>query len=361
MAEGPREGSLKTILEVVNPKCSETDTVIVATAVDPSGSPEPDPQGRSAQSPLDRFRDYLEVERNYSEHTVRAYLADVREFLEHLEREGLSVEKVRTVDVRRFFADRVGVRFRARHPDPRAVTGITTGRKLSGRSQARKLSAVRTFFALLRRRDWIAENPAAGLPAPRFFRPLPGRLPVGELEDVLDTAAADPRPAGKRDLAVYEMLYSSGMRIAELMNLRVADIQGDPGRVKVLGKGGKERIVFLGQAAQTALREYLAVRARFRPETDLLFCNARGGPLTARGVRYRMRQLERSMGLGKRLHPHKFRHTFATDLLNAGADIRAVQELLGHSRPSTTQIYTQVTKERLREIYRQAHPHARTD
>ena len=308
---------------------------------------------------LSRFHDYLHVERNYSPHTIRAYLADVREFLQHLAREEIPVGQAGTADLRRFFADRVGVRFRARGPDPRAVTGITRNRKLSGRSQARKLSAVRTFFALLRRREWIRENPAGSLPAPRFFRPLPPRLPVGQLEEVLEGAARNELPAGKRDLAVYEMLYSSGVRIAELLNLTLSDAMGDPTRVKVLGKGGKERIVFLGPQAQAALGEYLSVRARFRPETERLFCNARGGPLTARGVRYRMRQLERSLGLTRRLHPHKFRHTFATDLLNAGADIRAVQELLGHSRPTTTQIYTQVTKERLREIYRQSHPHAR--
>ena len=331
----------------------------MGTAADPAESGERPVLLPDAESYLSRFRDYLEVERNYSEHTLRAYIADVREFLEHLARESIPVAEARTADLRRFFADRVGVRFRAKGPDPRSVTGITNSRKLSGRSQARKLSAVRTFFALLRRREWIKDNPAGGLPAPRFFRPLPSRLPVGQLEEVLEGAAQNELPAGRRDMAVYEMLYSSGMRIAELLHLTVADAMGDPTRVKVLGKGGKERIVFLGPPAQEALRAYLAVRPRFRPQTERLFCNARGGPLTARGVRYRMRQLERSLGLTRRLHPHKFRHTFATDLLNAGADIRAVQELLGHSRPTTTQIYTQVTKERLREIYRQAHPHAR--
>lgn len=320
----------------------------------------PGPMGQG-QLWLQRFGDYLTYERSYSPHTERAYLADLAELLGFLEQKGVAVTEAGTSDLRRFFADRVGLRFSASAPEAHATTGKSKHRKLSGRSQARKLSAIRTFFALLRRRGWIESNPAAELPTPRFYRPLPGRLPIGELEQVLEGAAEQQQPSGVRDLAVYEMLYSSGMRISELLSLRLIDVSEHSERVKVMGKGGKERIVFLGPPARAALSAYLGIRHRFGPTTDQLFCNSRGSSLTPRGVRYRMRLLERSLGLRQRLHPHKFRHTFATDLLNAGADIRAVQELLGHSRPTTTQLYTRVTKERLRDIYRKAHPHARHD
>ena len=163
-----------------------------------------------------------------------------------------------------------------------------------------------------------------------------------------------------RDRAIYEMLYSTGMRIAELLSISLRDVVKGDSRLKIMGKGRRERIVFMGDEARAALENYISIRSHFKPSTDKLFLNARGRALDPRGVRYRLSLLQKKKGLSVSLHPHKFRHSFATDLLNSGADIRAVQEMLGHKSISSTQIYTGVSRDRLREIHRQCHPHGKS-
>ena len=344
----------------------------------PGNLPEP------SRKHLEFYFDYLYAERNFSPHTLRAYLGDLYEFLVYLQSVDITVEAADTRCLRAFFTSRTGADFQSRSPDQRSMTGIDNNknRKLTARSQARKLSSLRSFYRLLHYRDLIKENPARDLPTPRMFKPLPGALRPRDMDRVLETHAPTQKPAnsspGKtpgeksrcleiRDRAIYETLYSSGMRIAELLSLRLRDLEQNLEKVKILGKGSRERYVFLGQDARQALQDYLSVRSRLIPKgskstlTDHVFLNARGGPLGARGVRFRMEELKQKLGLNRNLSPHKLRHTFATDLLNAGADIRAVQELLGHSRLSTTQIYTGVTKERLRDIHRLCHPHAIDD
>ncbi|MEQ8352523.1 MAG: tyrosine-type recombinase/integrase [Leptospiraceae bacterium] len=322
------------------------------------------------QSYLQSFRTNLEVERDLSPHSVRAYLSDLEEFLLFLQSEDLQPEQCDARILRSFFTARTGVDF-SRNPlksDPRAVTGKTGHRKLSARSQARKLSTLRLFFRQLMKQGKIKSNPARDLPSPRFYRALPGVLRPGELENVLEaptsTESIEPnrrlrKDVGEavksRDRAIFETLYSTGMRISELLSLNLDDVENLPDRIKITGKGSKQRIVFVGEEARLALARYMKLRPQLRPENGALFCNARGGPLTDRGVRDRMQKYARQLGLSK-LHPHKLRHSFATDLLNEGADIRAVQEMLGHSSLSTTQIYTSVSKDRLRDIYRNCHP-----
>lgn len=332
---------------------------------------------------LELFHDFLYVEKDRSPHTLRAYLRDAHEFLHWLRDEGCEPGDVTVRSLRSFFALRTGATIRGGSPDQRAVTGRGSERRLSARSQARKLAAIRTFFRVLRRAELLEANPAEKVSTPKYFRSLPGALFPGETERVLDgpagvasesgddyaeasparqeTASGLYRALAARDRAIYEMLYSSGMRISELLALKLGQATERTEQLTVTGKGRKDRVVFLGAQARAALGEYLSERRRFRPKTDVLFVNHQGGPLGDRGVRYRLAELKRTLGLKHSLSPHKFRHSFATDLLNNGADIRAVQEMLGHSQLSTTQVYTHVTKDRLREIHRACHPHARAN
>lgn len=314
---------------------------------------------------LETFFQFLYSEKNYSEHTIRAYLKDLLEFLAFLGTEDRHVGEVDIIDLRSFFTMRTGVNFSSKNRDQHAITGKSRNRKLNPRTQARKLAAIRCFFRLLYRREMIAQNPTATLSAPKQYRPLPERVKFREL----DLIFAENKNANSnqtfhrdnffiRDLAIYEMLYSTGMRISELLSISVSQIPADTSTLRIVGKGQKERMVFLGKPARTILQKYLTIRNDFNPKTEKLFLNHRGGALSDRGVRFRMREYQRKIGLENSLSPHKFRHSFATDMLNAGADIRVVQELLGHSSLSTTQIYTGVTMDRLQETYMNSHPHS---
>ena len=336
------------------------------------------------------YHDFLVYQKDLSVHSVRAYVKDVWEFLTHLAREDLTLGQLAPANLRAYFTERTGASFRADSRDPQALSGRSRQRKLGARSQARKLSALRGFFADLERRGVCAENPARELRAPKFFKPLPGVLYPEDLARLLPDAEVPPqaessKPAraaangesknrssasgagelfAARDRALCETLYSSGMRISELLALTVDDLSGGPRgtvpeQLKILGKGRKERIVFLGREAREALENYLARRPEFQPQTPRLFVNHHGRALGDRGARYILREMQRRLGIHRRVSPHKMRHSFATDLLNSGAEIRAVQELLGHSSLSTTQIYTHVSRERLRDTYRDCHPHGR--
>jgi integrase/recombinase XerC len=315
---------------------------------------------------IERFSDYLRVEKNVSPHTFRAYTADACEFLLFLQREDVRLVDADVLIIRSYFTERTGGNFLSRSADQMNVTGRSANRRLSGRSQSRKLSSLRTLLSMLVRLGRISENSALRLSSPRYFHALPSVITPDRMEQLLD---AMPERAGAegskaigailhlRDAAIYEMLYSSGMRISELLSLEMKDVNLSDPRVKITGKGGYDRIVFLGERSRAALSEYLLRRGELRPKSQRVFINHLGRPLRDRGVRYRMRIMARLLGWKKGLSPHKFRHSFATDLLNAGADIRAVQEMLGHKSISNTQIYTSVTKERLRDLHRICHPH----
>jgi integrase/recombinase XerD len=232
---------------------------------------------------------------------------------------------------------------------------------LAGTTIARRTAAARSFYRhqqLLGARD---DNPAAGITLPRRERALPRTLSPGEAERLID-AAAGTQPRALRDQALVELLYGAGLRVSEAMGLEKAGVDLDDRLVRVIGKGGKERAVPIGRHAAEALRRYLArgrpfLDSRHRPE---LFLNARGGPLTRAGAFLILRKLAEKAGLDPlRVHPHLLRHSFATHLLEGGADLRSVQEMLGHADLSTTELYTHVTDRRRRELYYRAHPHAR--
>jgi integrase/recombinase XerD len=232
---------------------------------------------------------------------------------------------------------------------------------LAGSTIARRTAAARSFYRhqqLLGARD---DNPAAGVKLPRRAKPLPKTLSPGEAERLID-AAAGTQPRALRDQALVELLYGAGLRVSEAVGLDKAGVDLDDRLVRVIGKGGKERVVPIGRAAVTALRRYLS---RGRPYLDRrhrqeLFLNARGGPLTRSGAFRILRGLAGKAGLDpQRVHPHLLRHSFATHLLEGGADLRSVQEMLGHADLSTTELYTHVSDRRRRETYFKAHPHAK--
>ncbi|MGH9365469.1 MAG: tyrosine recombinase XerC, partial [Thermoanaerobaculia bacterium] len=238
--------------------------------------------------------------------------------------------------------------------------------RLSNRSLARHLSALRSFFRWACREGHLASNPARGLPAPRAGKTLPRAMTLSDTETLLE--APDGGVFPERDRALFELLYATGLRVSEAAGLDLEDVDFSSRLVRVLGKAGKERLVPFGEPAGQALGDYLPSRAVARRKCgeikdhpssgDPLFVNARGGRLTTRSMARLLKRRLRASGLSTDISPHALRHTFATHLLEQGADLRAIQELLGHASLSTTQKYTHLDAARLREVYRRTHPKA---
>ena len=292
---------------------------------------------RGDADPVPAFLQYLAAERGASAHTLRSYAADLAELQGFL-------RAARVTDLTA--------------ADPRALRAYLawlSGRGLAKSSIARKLAAARSCYRFLARRGWVEVNPARQVTSPRLPRRLPSFLPKDESKDLFD-GPRDDSAAGRRDRALLELLYASGLRVAECCGLDREDLDRHHGTVRVLGKGGKERVVPVGDAALEAIDAYLA--ARRGGTGGPLFQNARGGRLTTRSVHRIVRRRARAAGLTRRVTPHTLRHTFATHLLGEGADLRLIQELLGHSRLSTTQRYTHVSPEHLMKVYDAAHPRA---
>jgi integrase/recombinase XerC len=299
-----------------------------------------------------RFADFLEKERNDSPHTVKAYVRDVTTFAD--------------------FADAFyGAAWTWAGVDRLAIRGFLgalESRQVSRASAARALSALRTFYRFLSLTDRVDVNPAKAARTPKQKRTLPSYLDKSEVELVFAEAerrAAEGGFGEIRDLAMLELFYSTGMRLSELAGLNPDDVDLVSDQVKVRGKGKKERIIPVGKHAVTALRAYTLHReAKLRGDVGTggsgraLFLNQRGKRITPRGVQLAIKNLFSALSRGRELHVHSLRHTFATHLLDAGADLRAVQELLGHASLSTTQVYTHTSVERLKKVYHQAHPRA---
>ena len=297
-------------------------------------SAPPDPDVRD-------FLDYVRFERGMSANTVSAYGRDLQRYVAFLRERDVSPAAAAVDDLHEFFAGSGG-------------DGATS-------SVARRTASIRAFYAYLVREGVRGDDPAAGLRTPRRPQQLPRVLSVEEVEAVL-AAVVPAGPLGQRDLAALELLYGCGLRVSELLGLRDGDVDLEGGLVRCIGKGDKERVVPMGAAAAGALTRYLSDGRRQllhgRRRADL-FLNARGGPLTRQGFDYRLRRvLARADMLGQ-ASAHTFRHSFATHLLAAGADLRSVQELLGHASVATTQLYTHVTVEHLREVFLETHPRAR--
>jgi integrase/recombinase XerD len=300
-------------------------------------------------SQMQRFLDHLTVERGLADNTIAAYRRDLARYGAFLRGRGL--RDARSADEHTVAAF-VAASSAATHGD---------GRPYRATSIVRTLSAVRSFHRFLLREGEAERDPAIGVVRPRLPRSLPRPLPV---DDVLRLLAAPPEgtPVGLRDRAVLETLYGAGLRVSELVALDVDDVDLDVGSVRVLGKGGKERDVPIGRYGIDAIAAYLR-RARPSLATSrsrgALFLNLRGGRLTRQGAAGIVAKSVRASDLDRRVTPHTLRHSFATHLLEGGADVRVVQELLGHASVATTQVYTLVTREHLREVYYTAHPRAR--
>ncbi len=291
---------------------------------------------------IERYLVHLEEGRNASTHTIRAYSADLVHLAGFLEGHGISAAaEITTLHLRMWLAD-------------------LTETGLSPVTRARKLSAVRAFFRFLARKELVPGNPAAALRSPRRPGRLPKFLTTAETSRLLSAPGEEDRFA-TRDRAILEFLYSTGCRVGELVALSEEDVDQRGAVARIMGKGRRERLAPLGSFALEALREWfperLALVASLRE--NALFLNRYGTRLSARSVGRLLEKYTLRSGLSRRISPHALRHSFATHLLEAGADLRAVQELLGHQNLETTQIYTHVTVERMRKIYNKAHPRSR--
>jgi len=305
--------------------------------------------GDELGSQVERYLDHLTVERGLAENTIAAYRRDLARYAAFVRRRGL--RDARAID-EHTIASFVAALSSATYGD---------GRPYRATSVVRTLSAARAFHRFLLREGETDRDPSAGVVRPRLPRSLPRPLPVEDVTRLLEAPDRDT-PAGIRDRAVLEALYGAGLRVSELTGLDVDDVDLEEGSVRVLGKGGKERDVPIGRYAGDAITAYLR-RARPSLATSrsraALFLNLRGGRLTRQGVAGILAKAVRASGIERSVSPHTLRHSYATHLLEGGADVRVVQELLGHASVATTQVYTLVTREHLREVYYPAHPRAR--
>ena len=294
---------------------------------------------------------HLDVERGLSRHTLSAYQRDVGRYLEHLAAHG--VHDLADVDSTRIADFLAALR-----------AGDDDHRPLAASSAARALIAVRAFHRFLALDGELDLDPARSVPPPRPALRLPKAIPLAQVEALLAATGAGDTPASLRDRAILEVLYGAGARVSEVVTLDVDDLDREVEVIRLRGKGDKERLVPLGSYAGAALDAY---RTRARPAlaaagrgTPALFLNQRGGRLTRQGVWGVLKSAAERAGLGAAISPHTLRHSFATHLLEGGADVRIVQELLGHASVTTTQIYTKVSIAQLREVYVGSHPRART-
>ena len=299
---------------------------------------------------IHQFIHYLSVEKNASPHTCRCYRKDLEGFEDFLKNSGMYVTPSGEVEVGK--AGRIAIR--------KYLSFLH--RKNRKSSIARKLSTLRSFFKYLVREQIVPSNPAKGVSTPKVEKTLPTTLTVDETFRLMESpkglpekSSGGPMEKGLRDHAILELLYSSGLRVSELVGLNSNQLDLELGVVRVMGKGRKERIVPVGTKAIDALKVYLERRGRLKEE-EPIFVNSSGGRLTARSVGRLIKKYTRHSGIFRKVSPHSLRHTFATHLLDAGADIREIQEMLGHSSLSTTQRYTHVSMGKLMEVYDKAHP-----
>jgi len=300
---------------------------------------------------IHRYLEHLQGERQLSPQTLRAYEHDLVTFHEFLARDflGKDPDAIRPQEV-----DALAVR---------SFLAALTRQGLGKRSQGRALSAVRSLFRFACREGVLEANPAQGVKTPKAPKTLPRHLRPGEVESLIEAPEGEG-PLVRRDRAILELLYAAGLRVSELVGLDWTDVDLSARVVRVMGKGSKERMVPFGKPAAEALRHWLEVWEGVRDpgkDGEPVFLNHQGGRLTDRSVRRVIDKWVEAAAVARGVHPHTLRHTFATHLLENGADLRAIQELLGHSSLSTTQRYTHLEVERLLSVYRGAHPRARRD
>ncbi len=285
---------------------------------------------------IEHFINSLKAESNISIHTERAYIRDLEEFVSFIDK---NPEGIGNLDIRAFLAS-------------------LYQRGLKKTSISRKLAAIRSFFKYLHREGIVGKNPAKLVSSPRLPKILPRFLSIDDVFSLMDVPQGETFRA-TRDKAILELLYSSGLRVSELVSLDMADLDIKEGLIRVKGKGKKERIVPVGSKAMDAIKNYLPERITKKRRSSAIFLNNSGGRLTERSIRRILLTYSRILNLKGNLSPHTLRHTFATHMLHGGADLRSIQELLGHSSLSTTQKYTHVDITHLTEVYDRAHPMAK--
>lgn len=290
----------------------------------------------------EEFIDYIADEKNYSEHTVEAYTKDLDQFL-------LFLNNSQTVNINQV--------------DYSIIRGYLTelyNKKYTKKSISRHISTLRSFFRFLLMNKVIDKNPMTLISNPKEDKKLPTFLHINELEDLLEVPNSNT-PLGHRNKLIIELLYSTGIRVSELVNIKVNDINFYDSTIKVMGKGSKERYVIFGKILKEILLDYIndtRLKLLKGKDSDYLLINKNGGNLSDRGVRLVIDETVKKSSLSKKISPHVIRHTFATHMLNGGAELKVVQELLGHSNLSTTQIYTHISNDKIREVYRKNHPRA---
>lgn len=294
------------------------------------------------------YKDYLEVERGYSQYTVLNYMNDIDEFIEFLKQKKYNGMVNCTTNIARFFI-------------------LDLSKKgMKSTSISRKLSSLRGLYRFMVSEGYVTYNIFNEVNSPKKNKLLPKQLYADEIEAMFDSINCKT-VIGRRNYCILEMLYDTGMRVSELCNLDITDIDYSLNYIKVYGKGKKERIVPMIDSLKSALQDYISfsrselLMKEKNERTSKLFLNHRGGPLTTRGVRVVLDEITNETSEKIKVHPHMIRHSFATHLLNGGADLRSVQSLLGHVNLSTTQIYTHISKEQLINEYQKFHPHASDD
>nr|WP_295973860.1 tyrosine recombinase XerC [uncultured Bacillus sp.] len=292
---------------------------------------------------LKLFIEYLQIEKNYSQYTIESYLHDIQEFYMFMNEQGISgLKEVTYADIRIFLT-------KLYH------------KKLSRKTVARKISSLRSFYTFLLREKQIEDSPFSLVTMPKIEKRLPDFFYDDEMKQLFAACKTDT-PLGLRNAALLELLYATGIRVGECSQLRLKDVDFFLSTILVHGKGQKDRYVPFGTFAHKALEKYIqfgrSELIKNQDSHDYLFLNFRGGPLTSRGIRMILNKLIEESSLEGKIHPHMLRHTFATHLLENGADMRTVQELLGHASLSSTQVYTHVTNEYLRRSYMNHHPRA---
>jgi len=317
---------------------------------------------------IEQFLNYLRHEKHFSTYTAKCYGADLQQFCEFLlasvQQDGSengNGQSGQSADQQENAADLNALLVNVDTHDIRRFLAYLAEQQYSRATTARKLATLRSFYKFLMRRGYTQQNPVAPIRTPKQEKRLPKCLTYEEVQKLL-SAPDDSTLLGARDRAILETLYSTGVRVSELVDLNIEDVDFEAGVLHVRGKGKKERIAPIGQTALNAIRKYLRMRqadpksGSFDPKA--LFVNKHGKRLSTRSVRRKLDKYLIQVGLDPSISPHTLRHTFATHMLNNGADLRSVQELLGHQSLSTTQIYTHLTTQRLREAYQAAHPRA---
>ena len=289
---------------------------------------------------LDDFINYLEYERNYSNNTIIAYKNNILQLINYLD--SININDIKSV----------------KYETIRGYLSYLHENKYKSKSISRMISSMRSFFKYLKVENVISNNPMTLISNPKLEKKLPKYLTINEVEKILNVPDMNDK-IGIRDAFILELLYVSGIRVSELVNIKLNDIEESQRRIKILGKGNKERYVLYGSRCSELLKKFISVRSNFlKYPNDYLILSKTGRKINTREIRNIINRIKTKAGISISISPHTFRHTFATHMLNEGADLRAVQELLGHENLSTTTIYTHLTNEKLRKTYLNTHPRA---